>query len=151
MTVYDADAHVEEWEGVFADEYLDPAFRDRRPRVVETGSDPLFPLNWLIDGRLYPRMVGRSQVIFATPASINGRLTGLAARKPESLENQELRGPEARLQQLDEEGIDLQVIYPTLFLAWPLSDDPQFGQAMCRAYNSWLAETCDRSNGRLKW
>jgi predicted TIM-barrel fold metal-dependent hydrolase len=26
-----------------------------------------------------------------------------------------------------------------------------FGQALCRSYNSWLAETCDRSNGKLKW
>ena len=33
----DGDGHVEEWEGTFSDDYLEPAFRDRRPMVVETG------------------------------------------------------------------------------------------------------------------
>ncbi len=37
INAYDGDGHVEEWEGTFSDRYLEPAFRDRRPVVVETG------------------------------------------------------------------------------------------------------------------
>ena len=37
INAFDGDGHVEEWEETFSDKYLDPAFRDQRPVVVETG------------------------------------------------------------------------------------------------------------------
>ena len=41
MIVIDADAHVEESPATFDDAYLDPAFRKRKPQVVNS------------EGRLY--------------------------------------------------------------------------------------------------
>ncbi len=49
INAYDGDGHVEEWEGTFSDEYLEPAFRDRRPTVFETGEFE-HDYKWLIDG-----------------------------------------------------------------------------------------------------
>ncbi|HWO41276.1 MAG TPA: amidohydrolase family protein, partial [Candidatus Eisenbacteria bacterium] len=51
---------------------------------------------------------------------------------------------------MDEEEIGVQVLYPTLFLAYPLSANPALVTALCASYNRWLA---DRLAGqeRLKW
>lgn len=49
---WDADGHVEEWEGTFSDQYLDPEFRDRRPTVIDPNGDGF--LYWRIEGRAKP-------------------------------------------------------------------------------------------------
>jgi hypothetical protein len=51
---------------------------------------------------------------------------------------------------MDERGVDLQVIYPTFFLSCP-SDKPDIELELCRAYNRWMADSTERSNGRLRW
>lgn len=149
----DADAHVEEWEGVFSDKYFgppsNPLLAARRPKVVATE----FGIHWLIDGKfVMPRFRnGELDQAAGTPQSINGKRVDILFKKLESLECLELRGPEARLALMDEEGIEMQVLYPTLFLAWPLTDDPVLGADLCRSYNNWIAEVCNQSGGRLKW
>src|SRR5829696_8337859 len=55
-----------------------------------------------------------------------------------------------RLRQMDRLGVDVQVLYPTLFLA-QLTDDPVFEGALCRSYNRWLTDIWDRSQERLRW
>jgi predicted TIM-barrel fold metal-dependent hydrolase len=67
------------------------------------------------------------------------------------VESQELRDPRARLQDMDGEGIDVSVVFPTLFLVWPLADDPALARALCRSYNDWIAAKCATSGGRLRW
>ena len=51
---------------------------------------------------------------------------------------------------MDEEDIWLQVLYPTLFLAYPLSCNPAYVTAMCDAYNRWLGDVLSGQE-RLKW
>lgn len=149
MRVWDADAHVEESEATFADPYWDPALKHRRPQVVQTG----WGIHWLIDGELRVPWVrnGRLGRVFGTPQSINGQRVNSYFHKPESLECLELRGANDRLKFMDQENIAIQFIYPTMSLAWPLSDDPVMRAAICRSYNSWIADVCDNSGGRLKW
>jgi predicted TIM-barrel fold metal-dependent hydrolase len=67
------------------------------------------------------------------------------------VESQELRDPAARLQDMDAEGIDVSVLFPTMFLVWPLADNPALARALCRAYNDWIAAKCAASGGRLRW
>ena len=51
---------------------------------------------------------------------------------------------------LDAEGIDAQVLYPTLGLLWEGTvDDAVFADALCRAYNTWAFETCAAYPDRL--
>jgi predicted TIM-barrel fold metal-dependent hydrolase len=55
--------------------------------------------------------------------------------------------PQARLVDMDAEGIDVAVLYPTSMLTWV--EEPELYGAACRAYNSWLSDYCSASPGRL--
>jgi predicted TIM-barrel fold metal-dependent hydrolase len=147
MPVIDGDAHVEESPAVFADPYWDPALAARRPQVVEADGTAY----WFIDGRLWPRRSGRGALHFATPPALGNVKTGWTATKPDTLESVTLSDVDARLHYNQTQFIDLQVIYPTLFLGYPLAADLPLQNALCRSYNSWTADTCNRRGDALKW
>src|SRR5438105_4896542 len=95
MLIIDADAHVIETEQTW--DYLDAAAVRYRPRVVVEPSAGGAPAeSWLIDGKLHARQANVGQ---DTPR-----------------ESRELLDVERRLRHMDELGVDLQVIYPTLVL-----------------------------------
>jgi hypothetical protein len=52
---------------------------------------------------------------------------------------------------MDQEGIDISVVFPTIFLISPLAENLSLLRAMCRTYNEWVAEKCARTNGRIRW
>ena len=147
MYVIDADAHVEEPAAAFADPYWDPALADRRPRVVPVGDGA----RWEIEGRLYPKLVGPGAHFFASPASYEGRPTPFSAVKRDPVPSIELTDLDARLRTMEEEHIDLQVIYPSLFLHQPLADDPALNNALFRSWNSWIADVCAQRPDKFKW
>ncbi|MFB3122216.1 MAG: hypothetical protein ACE10H_08535, partial [Candidatus Binatia bacterium] len=109
MRVIDADGHVEESPVTFSDEYLDPAFRSQRPRVIGING----MVYWMIDEQLFPRRVGRGCNNLGTPASYNGKPALHTRGKTDSVESMELTDIKARLQAMDEEEIVVQVLYPT--------------------------------------
>jgi predicted TIM-barrel fold metal-dependent hydrolase len=146
LVVIDADSHVEEHELTFSDKYLDPAFRARRPQLV--GTDGL--AYWMIEEQLFPRRVGRGCHNLGTPTSYGGKRTLFTQTKPESLESLELRDPAARLRDMDAEDLRVAVLYPTLFLAHPLTVSPALATALGSAYNRWMAEAVGGSE-RLRW
>jgi predicted TIM-barrel fold metal-dependent hydrolase len=124
MPTIDADAHViesEETWSYIADEKL-------RPFLITPGGGR--PQNWLIDGRVFNRGV-----------NVNREL-------PEAI--REMRDIDGRLKHMDELEIDLQVLYPSLFLR-PLTGKPEVEVAICRSYNRWLTEICGKGRGRLCW
>lgn len=144
--VIDADSHVEEVNETWS--YMDEGYQDRRPLAVTTENRPeLADHNafWFIDGTVHPQYLGRGTTVFATPLSMV-----YASKKPFSLGSQGMTDPAARLRDMDKEGIDTQVIYPTIFLE-PLTDDPDLESALMRSYNSWMAKACDFKQDRLKW
>ena len=55
--------------------------------------------------------------------------------------------PNARLVDMDDEGIDVAVLYPTAMLTW-VEEADVFGAA-CRAYNNWLRDYCSAAPTRL--
>jgi predicted TIM-barrel fold metal-dependent hydrolase len=146
MRVIDADGHVEENLDTFSDKYLEPGFRSLRPRV--TGIDGL--AYWVIDEQLYPRRVGPGCHNLGTPTNYQGQLAAHSAGKADSIESMELANLGARVKAMDEEDIAVQVIYTTLFLAYPLTRNVALASALCSSYNRWLG---DRLAGhpRLKW
>lgn len=146
MRYVDVDGHVEESPETFSDQYLDPAFRPQRPRVI--GMDGL--AYWMIDEQLLPRRVGRGCNNLGTPARYDGKPAMHSVGKPDSIESMELADLGARLKSLDEEEIAVQVLYPTLFLAYPLSSNPALVTALCSSYNRWLGDRLS-GNERLKW
>ncbi len=54
-----------------------------------------------------------------------------------------------RLEDMDSEGIDVSVLYPTLFLGIQNEPDVDFADVQCQAYNNWLSDHVTESNGRL--
>ena len=148
MRVIDADGHVEENTVTFSDKYFAPAFRAQRPQVVAAGDDGL--AYWMIDEQLFPRRVGRGCNNLGTPVSFQGKPVRHALRKPDTVGSMELTNLRERLQIMDEEGIAVQVLYPTLFLAYPLSCNPAYMTAMCDAYNRWLGDVLFGQE-RLNW
>jgi predicted TIM-barrel fold metal-dependent hydrolase len=55
----------------------------------------------------------------------------------------------ARLQDMDTDGIDLAVLYPTMLLGLQSLRDVDFGEAQARAYNDWCSDHVQEGEGRL--
>jgi predicted TIM-barrel fold metal-dependent hydrolase len=126
MSTIDADAHVIETERTW--EFMDADMAKFRPRVVTPeGSKQSY---WLIDGRVFNRRVNMSRDIASSVL--------------------EMREVESRLRHMDELGVDIQVLYPSLFLR-PLTAKPQIETALFRSYNRWMAEVWRQGKGRLRW
>lgn len=146
MIVVDADGHVEESPSMFR--LLEPEFQPRRPLAMAFDNDTAYaPYNavWLIDGKVYPKMIGKGGVTLGTPTIMER-----AKLKPASIPAQELTDVPDRLRDLDKAGIDTQVVYPTLFLT-TTTEDVRVEAAFYRAYNSFLGEACAQSGGRIRF
>ncbi len=127
MQAIDADAHVIESEGTW--DYMEEAERKYRPQIVSSTVSGEEKEYWLIDGRLVPR-------------TNVGKDTLKASR--------ELGDIEARLRHMDELGIDIQVLYPTVFI-FPGARRAEVDLALCRSYNRWMAAVCGKAPDRLRW
>jgi predicted TIM-barrel fold metal-dependent hydrolase len=131
MVTIDADCHVIETERTW--EYMDGAERRFMPRSVHS-SDASLPdaerEHWLIDGRLHNR---RGNI---------GKNTSEASR--------EMADISERLRHMDELDVDVQVLYPTVFLD-PITDRVDADLAITGSYNCWLSDICSRAGGRLRW
>ncbi|MBO0730643.1 MAG: amidohydrolase family protein [Acidimicrobiaceae bacterium] len=55
----------------------------------------------------------------------------------------------ARLQDMDQDHIDLAVLYPTMLLALQSELDVDFAEAQARAYNDWCSDHVQEGEGRL--
>lgn len=133
-SVIDADGHVMETEATFAS--LDARHEAWRPRWV---MDPDGVKRVLMEGRLYhkPRGPGR------------GAPEGVGSLNKKGLHNGGV-DPHGRLKDMDIEGIDVAVVYPSLGLAVGGLEEASFATAFCRAYNDWTGDYCNADPGRLK-
>ena len=130
MAVIDADAHVLETEQTWS--YMLESERTLRPRIVPTPDDPSSGgESWLIDGNYLgkARNVGYSD-------------TTRAAREMENIK--------ARLAHMDELNVDIQVLYPTIFLR-PFTRRPEVELGVTRSYNRWLIDIWKQAPERLRW
>jgi predicted TIM-barrel fold metal-dependent hydrolase len=145
--VIDADTHVSESLAMW--EYLDPKLYPRRPVVTSVPTDTIYGDRnafWLIDGFTYPRPMGRAGQALITPsASVRER-----ARTDIAVESRELTHPALRVRDMDRLGVDTQIIFPTLFLCY-LTEDVELEVGLYSAYNRFMGEACEQSNGRLRW
>jgi len=58
--------------------------------------------------------------------------------------------PEAMLADMDVEGIDLAILYPTAALRIGEVREPDYQAELCRAYNNFVADWCGANPGRLR-
>lgn len=143
-TVIDADTHIFEPPELW--DYLDKEWYLRRPIVVSADSDTVYKKSrfWVIDGNIFPKSAGKGGFLLGTPTEPDD-----ISRMPDVRAREMLDIP-GRLAAMDQMRTDVQVVYPTIFLAY-VTDDVNLEIALCRAYNRFMAETCRRANGRLRW
>jgi predicted TIM-barrel fold metal-dependent hydrolase len=140
-TVVDADGHVLEPMSLW-DHFLERRHAEHKPRVVRNdwGLDTVF--------------VGSQEIVTAplgllgTPGS---RMDEIDPAKKIPWEEAQPGGfdPAARLRDMDLEGIDVAVLYPSMGLNFWGIEDPVAAVVLARAYNDWLADYCRTDPRRL--
>ena len=126
INAFDGDGHVEEWEETFSDKYLDREFRDRRPRVVDTGENDR-DYKWDIEGELF--RIGGSP---SSKAGVVSTEYVKMAKWRGPHESGEFHTAKDRLAVMDAEDTLISVNYPTLLLQWPIAKDPPPGRRVSR-------------------
>jgi predicted TIM-barrel fold metal-dependent hydrolase len=135
--VVSADSHVAEPEEAYRD--IDPAYRDRAPRLV------------------YDEQNGAGLWVDGLPLPVPMAFINAAGRKPEDIAkparfeelNPAAYEPRARLAVQKEEGIDAEVIFPSVGMITCRHQDHGYRKALNDAYNRWLAEFCEADPKRL--
>jgi predicted TIM-barrel fold metal-dependent hydrolase len=142
MPTIDSDAHVVETEHTW--DFMDASDQKYRPLIVkprgEGGGE-----YWFVDGKI--RGLVRVVMTARELADVSER-TGRVMQTPR--ETREMENVAARLAHMDELGIDVQVLYPTIFIE-QISDKAEWEIAICRGYNRWLADIYQQARGRLRW
>ena len=138
--IVDCDGHV--LEGFdFYEDYVEAAFKEA---LAEIGG----------------ASEGLSRLIFADAPQRGGRPLGageryeevhldMDSRHPETLPGAET-DPHDRLEDMDREGIDVAVCFPSFATSLVAVPDPELEAALVRAYNRWIAAYCSVDTRRLK-
>ena len=148
--IVDADGHIMEPPNLWIDN-LESRYKDRAMRL-RTDNQGLEYLE--IDGK-------QSRVLNGGQLGSLGLLDEeMAPRRAEAFEPGLLNfedctppaavDPHARIKWMDEQGIDVTVLYPSLGLNWQSEcDDASLAAAHCRVYNNWIAAFCEAYPRRL--
>jgi predicted TIM-barrel fold metal-dependent hydrolase len=140
--VIDADAHVVETERVW--DYLDASEQRYRPTLVPAPDNPHRQC-WILDGE----NLGSK---FPSPdekqAAEHVKKFGREVNTP--VQARELTDVAPRLAHMDELGIDIQVLYNSLWIT-PLTGRPEVEIALSWAWNRWLADVWNLGAYRLRW
>lgn len=143
MPIIDADAHVVETEATW--NFMDPDEAAFRPIIaVDRMSPEDSKQYWVIDGKVrgFPR------------SAVTGDLAAASARAHRNMEAPEesrnMENIEVRLKHMDELGIDVQVLQPTIFIE-QVADRPEVEIALCKSYNRWLTQIWRQAPKRLPW
>ena len=138
--VISADSHITEPPNCYVD-YIDPAFRDRAPKMVDGGAE--MGDAFVVDGMQRPILMG---------------LVAAAGKPAEEIRQSGVhfdelhRGgwdPAARLGDQDRDGVDAEIIYPTVGMVLCNHRDLDYKKACFDAYNRWIADYCSVAPTRL--
>jgi predicted TIM-barrel fold metal-dependent hydrolase len=139
--IIDSDTHLIETAAIW--EHLTAAEKVHRPQAIELNEGIIVPpiqmpmkSVWIIDGQIYAR----------TNLDMIEELSG-GQIKPGALS---MTDPAERLKAMDRQGVDVHILFPSLFLALA-PESPPVELALTRAYNRFLADRCSGSGGRLRW
>jgi predicted TIM-barrel fold metal-dependent hydrolase len=141
--IIDADGHLFETEEIF-EKYMEQPFKNYRPRLILDDQGQFF---WVVDGNTRYRRPSIPGAFTPGTAAPPGRSS---EQRRASVASQVLSSVQERLEDLDKEGIDSQVLYPSFLLHINSWRDGILGNAVCRAYNTWLAKVCAEAPDRLR-
>jgi predicted TIM-barrel fold metal-dependent hydrolase len=139
--VIDSDGHILEPLDLW-NRYMDPAFRDRAPRLItDTDGKQRLAVESKVLGS--SKGLGAAGGVGARDGTVCDDTMDYSEGKPGGFD------PHKRIPDMDADGIDAAVLYPTLGLFAGSIDDPPLAAAACRAYNRWLADYCKPYPDRL--
>jgi predicted TIM-barrel fold metal-dependent hydrolase len=115
------DADTHVIEGEHTWDFLEPHEQRFRPQMV--------PKWWIVDGVARHRTFEDNDIPMAV---------------------RDLTDVRGRVERMDQLGVDVQVVYPSLQLV-PTTERPEALLALCKSYNRFMADACGKSNGRLRW
>jgi predicted TIM-barrel fold metal-dependent hydrolase len=138
----DADAHVVESPRTW--DYLQPSEKRFRPDLFHPEGETQ-RAHWVIDGKIR----GLFRFTF-TKEDLEKKSRELGRDVATSMETRDVENVGARLSHMDELGIDVQILYPSIFLD-QCTERPEVDVALCGAYNRWLADIWQQAKGRLRW
>src|SRR5215471_5815570 len=129
MPIIDADTHVDETEDTW--EYMERNEAQFKPYYQRSKNfDPSRPTGsghyWIIEGKRQRRRVRTDEATGTTR------------------ECRELLDVKARLLHMDQLGVDVHVIYPTLF-ATEFTETAEVELALRKSYNRWIADRTGQS------
>jgi predicted TIM-barrel fold metal-dependent hydrolase len=135
----DADSHVNEPPDLWQSR-VPAAYRDRAPHMERFDDGDA----WVLEGVSDPITFGLNATAGLAPGEMRQWVRWEDIR----------RGgwdPAARLAEMDTDGIDAQILYPTPRLSHSIiaNQDPDFHLSLVRAYNDWLGEYCAHAPHRL--
>jgi predicted TIM-barrel fold metal-dependent hydrolase len=140
--VIDADAHVVETERVW--DYLEASEQKFRPTLMTSPQNPQRQI-WMLDGEnLGSKFPSPDEKQSAAHVKRFGREVATP------VEARELSDVAQRLQHIDELGIDVQVLFNSLWIT-PLTCRPDAEIALSWAWNRWLADVWRMGENRLRW
>ncbi len=138
--VLSSDSHVLEPPDLWTSR-IAPRFADRAPKVVSEESADW----WYADG----------YKIFSFPG---GADTGVRFDKPEELRREarftDVRkgayDPDAKIEDMETDGVQGEVVYPTMGLLFYRLPDSAYVSEVARCYNDWLSDFCSAHPDRIK-
>ena len=121
-----ADCHAQEPSNLWK-ERLEPKYADRLPKIEIDANG----VKWMISE-------GWSR----------SRLLDVPLEGEDQMRNKSGIELDARLRDLDHDGVDIEIIFPNKGLQMWATPDPGFADAQCRVYNDWAAEFYGPARGR---
>jgi uncharacterized protein len=140
--VVDTDCHHMEPPGMWA-EYIDPQFADRAPAPGDMGAGKH---GMTVENEAIARQDGNYPMDSEEfHGAVNVGMQKFQKSRAQGFD------PASRIADMQEQGVDAQVIYPTVggqMLGKPFRDLDLLA-ACCRAYNDWSLEYCATDSSRL--
>jgi len=133
MRIIDVDGHVREADDLW-ERYLEAPFRARAPKVQRVANGQLL---FLLEGSRYHRKPEE------TPFEIKHDSS------PANPHRERAMDPAGRLNDMDLEGIECGMLFPSAGLYLPSVEEEPYAVALCRAYNNWLFDYCSTDSKRL--
>ena len=133
IRVIDIDGHVREADDLW-ERYLEPPFRARAPKVERVPNGQLL---FRLEGKRHHRKPDESPFRIKPDGSPVNEHRHLAT------------DPRERLKDMDRDGIERGVLFPSAGLYLPSVEEEAYAAALCRAYNNWLYDYCGADRTRL--
>ena len=144
--IIDADTHIIEHPGVW--EHFDPSLYHRRPllaSVAPPDDSSRRDFVWMINGNAVPKRFGKGSYAVAVGGSDSEN-----NRSDIRTEVRYITDPRARVEDMDKRGVDAEVVFPTVLLAY-ITDDVELEVAICRSYNRYMANAWREAGDRMRW